>query len=187
MAKARTVLRNLFLVACLFIAACSPQTAVDWMTSDQDRAFALAFVTRIRAADEAGLEPMFDPAVWRESQGSIALGAKEFPPANGETELIGYQFNQNLDGNNQTRREYVLMTHDGRRWTRTSIVTLSLGTQPQKVMGWHVVGTDTIPPDYAALQGMEAVVPWIRGGVVVVIVLIIGGIVVWRRRRRRNS
>jgi hypothetical protein len=182
------LVRKLYLVAaCLFIAACSPQAAIDWMISDEDRGFAIAFVTGIRAADEASLEPMFDPAVWRDSRAQIELAPKEFPRSAGDTELIGYHFNQDLDGNKPGRREYVLITQDGRRWTRTTILTSSLGGRPQKVIGWNVLGTDTIPPDYATLQGMEAAVPWIRGGAAIVLVIIVGGIVMWRRRRRPSG
>ena len=56
----RLALALVFLLA----AACSMRSAIETLTSPEDRAFAQEMVTRLRSGDEAWLQRHFDPALW---------------------------------------------------------------------------------------------------------------------------
>ena len=171
-------------LALILLVSCTQRTMIDAMVSDQDRAFALKFVAEMRQGDDVSLEPLFDPSIWPQSVRQVQNVSAHYPRGAARTELVGYHVNHNLSENNRRTAQYVLMTEDGRRWTRTTIVTVSFGGQPQRVVGWNVIGTNSIPEDYRQFRAMESTLPWIQIGVLLAAFAIIGGALFWYFRRR---
>ena len=178
------------LIFCL--VACSQRTMLDTMSTPEERAFATGVVEKMRAGDLAALEPQFDPGTWQGSRPLLPRAPAEYPRAIGTTELVGYHFNRNvaLSGNSAARNAtlFVLMTTDGRRWTRTSIQTVATNGGRPLIVAWNVQGTDQIPEDYRQYLAMERMIPWMRGAALGT-VLAIAGAAFWfiRRRRMRRS
>lgn len=182
------ILRSLLLSCLMLAAACSMQSAIEKMSSPEDRAFAMRFVDNVRSADEGALKPEFDSELWAKSRAQLALARPLFPPGEGSTRLIGYQIATNLsNGASSTRKEYILVTTDQTHWTRTRLVTLAEGG-PARVVEWNVEGFKEPPPELRMYESMERLVPWLQAGALIGLV---GGIgLVWwlvRRSRRRAA
>lgn len=177
------------LTVLLLLSACTMRSAIDALTSAEDRAFAQAFVDGVRRGDNATLEPMFDPKAWQQSTGRLAQAQRLFPPSLGETELVSFQVSSQIaDGARSASKSYVLVTHDGSHWTTTRIHAQASGDVPQRVVSWQVDGSRDMPGDYRAFQTMNAMAKGAWIGAVIVLILLVGGIVwlVRRGRRRRN-
>lgn len=175
------------LIATALLCACTQRTVINYLTPAEDRAFAFDFVAKMRAADEAGLEAMFVPAAWPQSQPQIQRVPQQFPRSPGNTDLIGFHVNREVGGNNRRLAQYVLMTDDGSRWTRTTIVTLSFGGHEQRVTAWSVIGTDAIPDDYRQFLYTERVWPWIQAGAAGLVIALVVALTSRRRRRREYN
>lgn len=175
------------LIAVTLLCACTQRTVINYMTSAEDRAFAYDFVAKMRAADEAGLEALFVPAAWPQSQPQIQRVPQQFPRSAGDTDLIGFHVNREVGGNNRRVAQYVLMTDDGSRWTRTTIVTLSFGGHEQRVTAWSVIGTDSIPDDYRQFLLTERIWPWIQAGAVGLMIALVVALMNRRWRSREYN
>jgi hypothetical protein len=179
--------RAILLLLALLLGACSMRSAIDALSSPEDRAFAQDFVAKMRRGDVKSLEPVFDPGVWRESEPQFAGAPRLYPPTEGTTELIGYQFNTSSTNGVTTRvKNYTLVTHDASHWTTTVIQTRSDRNGPDRIVGWNVNGGPEMPPLYRQYQSVEAAIPWIRGGAIVALLAAIG-LIVWLVRRSRRK
>jgi len=164
------------------------RSAIEAMTSPEDRAFAQEMVDRLRSGDDDWLRQRFDPALWEQSGKQLAQVPGLYPDVPGTTELVGYNFSTNSTGGGTERsKEYTLVTHGGGRWTVTTIATFSTGG-PDRVVRWSVVPHTSPPPQLTVIETFESALPWIWGTLVAVLVLV-GGLIFWlvRRSRRRRS
>lgn len=181
--------RHLVLLALLMLAgACSMQSAIEKLSSPEDRAFAIRFVDNVRSADEEALKPEFDPELWARSREQLAMARPLFPPGKGSTRLIGYHFATNVtNGASSTRKEFILVTTDQTHWTRTRIVTLAEGG-PARVVEWNVNGSREPPPELVVIETWEKALPWVWAGLAIAL-LGISGLIFWlvRRSRRRAA
>lgn len=180
--------RQLVLPILLMLAACSMESAIEKLSSPEDRAFAMRFVDNVRSGDEEALKPEFDPELWAKSRGQLAQARSLFPPGRGGTRLISYHVATNVtNGASTTTKEFILVTTDQARWTRTRIATLAEGG-PARVVEWNVDGFKEPPPELAMIEAWESALPWVWAGLAIVL---IGGIaLVWwlvSRSRRRDS
>jgi hypothetical protein len=180
--------RHLVLLILLLLGGCSMQTAIEKLSSPEDRAFATRFVDNVRSANEEALKPDFDPELWAKSREQLPLARPLFPPGKGSTRLVGYHIATNVtNGASSTTKEYILVTTDQTHWTRTRIVTLAAGG-PARVVEWNVNGFKEPPPELQMYETMERLAPWLQAGA---LILLIGGIgLVWwlvRRSGRRPA
>jgi hypothetical protein len=179
--------RSLFLALLLLLGACSMRSAIDALSSPEDRAFAQDFVAKMRSGDFDSLQPKFEPRVWEESQPHLARVPSFYPATPGDTELIGYHVQTNTaNGVTSGVKDYTLVTHDGSHWTTTVIRTQSNENGPHLVVGWNVSGSPEMPPAYRQFQSTEAAIPWIQGGAIFGLLLGVG-VAVWLVRRGRRK
>lgn len=180
--------RHFFLLLFLLLGACSMRTALDALSSEQDRAFAQEMVSRLRAGDRAWLERHFDPELWTRSREQVASAPALFPEIGGKTELIGFNMSTNIvDGRTQRSKQFTLATEGGGRWAVTSFQTYSTGG-PDRVVQWSVAPHSERPPEVAMIEAWEAVVPWVWAGMAAVL-LAMTALIFWlvRRSRRREA
>ena len=180
--------RIVVLLLILLAGACSMRSAIEAMSSPEDRAFAEEMVERLRGGDSEWLRARFDPELWERSGKQLALVPDMFPQVPGTTEIVGFNINtSNTGGRVERSKEFTLVTHGGGRWTVTTVATFSSGG-PDRVVRWSVVPHNSAPPELTAIETFEAVLPWIWGTLVVVLALV-GGLIFWlvRRSRRRRT
>ncbi|MDQ4087348.1 MAG: hypothetical protein M3177_04965 [Pseudomonadota bacterium] len=178
--------RHLILVMLALLGACTMRSAINTMTSEQDRAFAQEMVSRLRSADAAWLEQHFDPRLWEQSGKQVAGAPDLFPREPGTTELIGFHVSTNMAaGRTERTKEFSLVTHGGGRWTVTHFRTYSTGG-PDKVVQWSVTPHDAPPPELTMIETWDAAVPWIWAALVTVLAGVVALIVWLVRRSRRN-
>lgn len=180
--------RQLLLLVLLVASACSMRSAIDALTSPEDRAFAQEMVTRLRSGDQAWLEAHFDPQLWSQSAKQFGEVPSLYPAGEAETELIGFNINTNMSGGRTVRnREFTLVTHGGGRWTVTNFRTHSEGG-PDRVVEWRVTPHEQPPPELTMIETWDAMVPWVWAGIVLVLAGV-GALVFWlvRRSRRRHD
>lgn len=169
-------LRALVLFAFALLAACSMRSAIDAMSSPEDRAFAQEVVDHLRRADSAWLQARFEPGLWERTNAQIAQVPELFPTVPGETQLVGYSTNSDFaNGVTESTREFTLITEGGGRWTTTRLMTRSTGG-PTQIVAWYVEPHDQRPPELVFAEGWERVIPWLWGGLIFVL-LLVGGIV----------
>lgn len=179
--------RQLVLVFLALLSACSMRSAIETLTSPEDRAFAQEMANRLRSGDEDWLRQHFDPQLWSQSGKQLAGVPALYPAGEAETELIGFNINTNASGGRTVRnREFTLVTHGGGRWTVTSFRTYSEGG-PDRVVEWRVIPHEQPPPELTMIQTWDAMVPWIWAAVAVVVAAI-AALIFWlvRRSRRRR-
>lgn len=180
--------RALVLVLVALLAACSMRSALDALTSPEDRAFAETMVERLRGGDAEWLEGRFRSDLWEQS-GKDALGASElYPSGEARTEIVGFQISShNSGGATERSKEFTLVTHGGGRWTVTHFRTLSTGG-PDQVVEWRVTPHDRPPPELVMIESWDKAVPWLWATMLVAL-LAAAGLIVWlvRRSRRRQD
>ncbi|HWT12237.1 MAG TPA: hypothetical protein VN231_05755 [Allosphingosinicella sp.] len=179
-----------FLVLMLaLVGACSMRSAINSLTSPEDRAFAQEMVSRLRSGDEAWLEQRFRPDLWVESGKQLGGVPALYPGVPGTTEIVGFNVSTNMaNGRTERNKEFTLVTHGGGRWTVTTFRTFSTGG-PDQVVQWSVVPSDTPPAELTMIESWDAAVPWVWGGLLITL-LAVGGLVFWlvrRSRRRRDA
>ncbi|MGZ8287539.1 MAG: hypothetical protein ACXWUQ_18195 [Allosphingosinicella sp.] len=180
--------RVLITLLCLLISACSMRSAIDAMSSPEDRAFAQEMVVKLRSGDQAWLQQQFSPELWEESGKQLAQVPAMYPEMPGETELVGFNIStSNVNGRRERDRQFTLVTHGGGRWTVTTFRTFASGG-PDRVVQWSVVPHNSPPPELTTLDTMESVLPWFWGGLIFAL-LLVGGLIFWlvRRSRRRSA
>lgn len=182
-------IRSLMAVLALMLAtACSLDTMIENMTSEEDRAMTQSFIDHVRARDMAALGAMIDPDIWKESVAPLEEAATLYPEGGGETRIISYSMNSDGFGDGaRTRKDFVLVTTDERLWTTTEIVTLQEGGDPM-IIGWHVDNANEAPAELEIMENMGTVFLW--AGIIGLVFLIgIVILVVWlvRRSRRKSA
>ena len=178
--------RHLVLLLSLLLAACSMRSAMDALTSPEDRAFAQEMVTRLRSGDEAWLQQRFQPDLWAQSGKQLAGVPQLYPAEPGTTEMIGFNVSTNMTGGRTERnKEFTLVTHGGGRWTVTSFRTFSAGG-PDQVVQWSVVPHNERPPELAMIEGWDAALPWFWGVLIATLLGVIA-LIVWLVRRSRRK
>ena len=180
------VSRVFILLAFALLSACSMRSAIDAMTSPEDRALAQEMVANLREGDEAWLRERFRPDLWEQSGKQLAQVPAMYPDVPGETELISYNFRTNMSGAGTERsKSFTLVTHGGGRWTVTSFTMHSIGG-PDQVVQWSVVPHSSAPPEFTTFQAVETAMPWIQA-VLVIGVLAVIFLLVWLVRRSRRK
>jgi hypothetical protein len=182
-------LRVLAFGLLLLAAACSLRGAIDRLVAPEDKAFAMGFVDEVRRGEmeklRAQLDPN-DPKLWATSLEGLPRARALFPVGVGETRLISYNVATSVGGGSRsTSRSFVLVTTDGRHWTKTNLATFSQGG-PQKIVGWNVQGLAEPPPELVLMDGWEKALPWIRAGAALIVALA-GLLIWWLVRRSRRS
>lgn len=180
--------RRIFLPALLLmtLSACSMRSAIETLSSEQDRAFAQEMVDRLRRGDRAWLQRHFDPSLWIRSAGPLEAAPGMFPREAGTTEIIGSNISANIvNGRTERSKEFTLVTEGGGRWTVTRFRTYSTGG-PEQVVEWRVTPHDSIPPELAMLRAWDRMLPWVWAGLVVTVVGF-GALIVWLVRRSRRK
>lgn len=180
-------MRVLSLVLIVLAGACSLRSAMQAMTSPEDRAFAQAMVDHLRRADSAWLEPQFDPQLWAQSGKRLGQVPAMFPTVPGTTEIVSFSTSTNMtNGRTERDKAFTLVTHGGGRWTVTQFRLHSTGG-PERVVQWSVVPHDTAPPELTMMEAWDRALPWFWGGLLFVLAVSVG-LIVWlvRRSRRRR-
>ena len=178
--------RAFILLIFAFLSACSMRSAINAMTSPEDRALAQDMVRNLRSGNEDWLRERFRPDLWEQSGKQLAEVPGMYPDVPGETELISYNFRTNMSGAGTERsKSFTLVTHGGGRWTVTSFTTHSTGG-PEQVIQWNVVPHSSPPPEFTTFQAVETAMPWIQA-VLVIGVLAVIALIVWLVRRSRRK
>ncbi|MGP1353045.1 MAG: hypothetical protein ACTS1Z_06955 [Parasphingopyxis sp.] len=176
------------LLALGALAACSMDSMIETMTSEEDRAMAQEFVDNIRTGDTAAIESMVDPDVWRNSAGQFEQAADLFPDGEVETRIISYSMNSDgLGEGARTEKEFTLVTTNDAHWTTTRFSTLQRGGDPV-ITSWSVDGSSEPPADLEVMETVGSVFMW-AGIIALVIFVGIVVLIVWlvRRSRRKNQ
>ena len=178
--------RALIVILCALLAACTMRSAINALSSEEDRAFAQQMVERLRAGDAAWLEQRFHPDLWAQSAKQIAGVPGLYPTVPGTTEFVGFNISTNtVNGSTERIREFTLVTHGGGRWTTTSFRTESTGG-PDLVMEWRVTPSSTAPPELTMIETWDRMVPWIWAGLAIVLIGFTV-LIVWLVRRSRRK
>ena len=178
--------RSLLLLLTVLLAACTMRSAINTMTSQEDRAFAQAIVDNLRGGNAPWLQQHFRPDLWRDSAKQMAQVPSMYPGERGTTEIVNFSVSTNIsNGVTERNKEFTLVTEGGGRWTVTRFRTFSSGG-PDQVVQWSVVPHTSPPPEMAVMETWDAMVPWIWGGLLIFIALI-GGLIFWLVRRCRRK
>ena len=180
--------RSFLLILSILLAACTMRSAINTMTSEQDRAFAQAMVDNLRRGNTDWLQQHFRPDLWQQSAKQMAGVPAMFPAETGTTEIVNFSTSTNMtNGRTERNREFTLVTHGGGRWTVTRFRIYSDGGRDQ-VVAWSVVPHSTAPEELTVIQAWDSIVPWIWAGLVI-LVAAVGGLIFWlvRRSRRRRD
>lgn len=156
-----SIMRNaIILLFAGLLTACSMQGMIETMTSEEDRAMVQEFVGNIQTRDNAALQAMVDPDIWKESADQFEQAASMFPEGDSETQIIAYSVHTtNLGENARTTKEFTLVTTDEAHWTTTTISTLRDGG-PQLITAWNVESTSERPADLEAMETVGQVFMW---------------------------
>lgn len=169
------------------LAACSMRSAMNAMTSEEDRAFAQAMVDNLRGGNQEWLERHFEPQLWQESAKQLGEVPALYPTVPGTTELVSYNFNSsNVGGGAERSQEFTLITEGGGRWAVTRFRTFAAGGAAPRVVQWSVVPHTTAPAELTMLRAMDRAVPWMRAGAGFVLLLVAGIVVLIVRSNRRK-
>jgi hypothetical protein len=179
--------RLLILLLAGLLAACTMRSAIQTMTSEEDRAFAQEMVDRLRTADADWLQGQFDTSLWEQSAKQVGQAPDLYPEVPGETDIISFSVSSGTtNGSFERRKEFTLVTHGGGRWTVTHFRTLSTGG-PDRVVEWRVTPHSAPPPELTMIETWDRMVPFVWAGVLIVLIGV-GALIFWlvRRSRRRK-
>ena len=178
--------RPLCLLLIVLASACSLRSAIQTMTSPEDRAFAQAMVDNLRSGNAAWLEQHFAPELWQRSAKEMSDVPGRFPSERGTTEIINFSVSTNVaNGRTERDKAFTLVTHGGGRWTVTAFRTYATGG-PDRVVDWSVVAHSAPPPELAMMEAWDKALPWIWGGLLFVLAAIVA-LIVWLVRRSRRK
>jgi len=180
--------RWLLVLGALTASACSLETAINAMTSAEDRQFAQDFVANVKSGNEAWLAARTDPQLRADIGAGLKQAAAAIPPDPSTTRLVAYHVATNsVAGGASTRRQrFTLVTEGGGRWSVTEFETLAEGG-PARIVAWRVMPRATRPPELEAFELSERMVPWIwatLAGLAAVLVGILWAYLRYRRRKR---
>ena len=183
--------RGFVLLLILLLGACSLRSAMNAMTSPEDRAFAQATVDNLRSGNQAWLQQHFRADLWQESGKQLGSVPALYPSVPGTTELVSYSVASSNVGSASSERnqEFTLVTEGGGRWTVTKFRTFATGRGAAQIVQWSVVPHTSEPSELTVLRTMDRAVPWFWGGAAFVLLLVAGIVVLIVRsnRRKRDS
>ena len=178
--------RSLCLLLIVLVGACSLRSAIQTMTSPEDRAFAQAMVDNLRSGNAAWLEQHFAPDLWQQSAKEMSEVPARFPRERGTTEIVNFSVSTNVtNGRTERDKAFTLVTHAGGRWTVTSFRTHSTGG-PDRVVEWSVVPRSTQPEELQMMEAWDRALPWVWGGLLFVLAALVA-LIVWLVRRSRRK
>ena len=178
--------RGLFLSLVLLLGACSMRSALNTLTSPEDRAFAEQMVEHLRRGDEAWLRQQFRPDLWEQSVKQLGEARGLYPTVPGTTEIIGFNVSTRIaNGRTERDRQFTLVTHGGGRWTVTTFRTLSSGG-PDQVVAWNVTPHSSEPTELAVINAWDRMVPWLWA-LGLLVLAGIGALVFWLVRRSQRK
>ena len=180
--------RTLMLAFLFLLGACTMESAIQSLTSEEDRAFAHGMVDNLRSGNSAWLESRFEPSLWAQSAKQVAGAPDLYPDGEAETRIVSFNVSSSMtNGRTERNKEFTMVTHGGGRWTVTFFRTYSSGGQ-DRVVEWRVTPHSSAPPELAMIETWDRMVPWIWAGVLIVLTGVVA-LVVWlvRRSRRRHD
>ena len=179
-------LRAVLLGLILLLGACSMRSALNALTSPEDRAFAEQMVQRLRQGDEAWLRERFRADLWAQSAKQIGQAPALYPSVPGTTEITSFNVSTRVtNGRTERERQFTLVTHGGGRWTVTTFRTYAAGG-PDQVVQWSVTPHSSEPPELAMMNAWESMLPWVWTGAILVLAGI-GLLIIWLVRRSRHK
>lgn len=182
-------LRGLALLGAMLMAgACSMETALNVMSSPEERQFAQDFASNLHAGNEAWFQERMEKETWEQSQSDLKAARAYFPGARGETMITGFEFSDNRDASGQTRNvSYTLVTESGGRWVETKFLTVARGGGAPRITAWEAIPHNTRPAGLRLMEASEKAVPWIRAvliGILAIVIGIVWAIVRYNKRKR---
>jgi hypothetical protein len=178
--------RPLCLLLIVLAGACSLRSAIETMTSPEDRAFAQSMVDNLRSGNAAWLEQHFAPELWQQSAKEMSDVPGRFPSERGTTEIVNFSVSSSItNGRSERSKAFTLVTHGNGRWTVTAFRTHSTGG-PDRVVEWRVEPRSTPPEELRMMEAWDRVLPWVWGGFLFA-VLALGGLIFWLVRRSRRK
>ena len=180
------------LFGVLALAGCSMETAINAMSTAEDRQFAQDFVANVRAGNEDWLEQHMLPGHWAQSRNMVEARKGLFGAGGpGTTTLVGYQVSAMQAGRVSTRTvSFTLITETDRSWTETRFNAISENGGPLLVSDWLVLPHGGRPPALNMFETSKKAVPWLWGFSVALIlglVAIVWAVVRSRRRKREAA
>ncbi len=172
-------------------AGCSFQATVDAMV-DSERQAAIIADARQLCENAAGMQPKFEPQLWRETQQQLPALAAECPPDAADYALTTYRFNTNATAGAGTvmQEDAVIVAGPASSaaaagpWSEIALTYVSENARPAKIIGWQIRKTAEKPASLGIVESWDASVMWVRLGGGIVLALLVGG-VIWLVRRRR--
>lgn len=183
-------LRGLIALAVLLAAgACSLETAINAMSSEEDRQFAQDVVANLRSGNEQWLAAQWEESAWSQRQGDVKRFGALLRDTPGAAKLAGYQVNSSTgSGSGSSRSQaFTLVAEGSGRWVTTRIETLHRNGGPRRIVAWNAAASDVRPPELAMFETSEKAVPFLWGlGALAVagLIAIVVGYVRYRRRKR---
>lgn len=163
------------------------RSALNALTSPEDRAFAMDMVDHLRRGDEAWLRQRFRPDLWEQSAKQIGQAAGLYPTVPGTTEIIGFNVStRTANGRTERDRQFTLVTQGGGRWTVTSFRTYSSNGGPDQVVEWNVTPHTTEPTELTMMNAWDRLLPWFWAGAILILAGI-GALIYWLVRRSRRK
>jgi len=179
--------RAVAFVMFLFLSACSMRTAMEAISSPEDRAFADRMVRSLRSGDRNWLEQQFDAGLWKQSAGQLDEASRLYPDVPGTTEMIGFHIATNtVNGVTERTREVTMVTHGNGRWTITAYRTHARDG-PDRVVEWRVTPYDSAPPELVMIETIDRLMPWLWAGLVLGLLIAAGIILLIVRANQRRQ
>ncbi|HEY0011287.1 MAG TPA: hypothetical protein VGB79_00370 [Allosphingosinicella sp.] len=180
------------LLGVLALSGCSMETAINAMSTAEDRQFAQDFVANVRAGDEGWLEQHMHPGLWARTSNMVAARKGLFGEGGpGTTTLVGYQVSAMQSGGRSSRTvSFTLITETGRSWTETRFEAVSENDGPLLVSDWLVLPHGRRPAALNMFETSKKAVPWLWGfsiALILGLVAIVWAVVRSRRRRREAA
>ncbi|HEX8194503.1 MAG TPA: hypothetical protein VF552_16565 [Allosphingosinicella sp.] len=186
-------LRSLIALAALLAAgACSLETAINAMSTEQDRQFAQDVVANLRSGNEQWLAAQWDESEWARRRGDVKRFSRLLADVPGPPRLVAYRLNSSIAAGSGTTRSqgFALVTEGPGRWVTTRMETVERSGGPRRIVRWDVAASAERPPELAMFETSEKAVPFLWGlGALALagLVATVWGYVRYRRRKRETA
>ena len=176
------------LAAMLTFGGCSLETAIDAMSSEQDRRFAQDVVSNLRAGNAKWLEARSQGGFWSRHGGEVQRFGGFLQESPGETKLVGYQMSRRTaSGSGSSRSQaFVLVSKGLGRWVVTHLETLEENGGPRRIVALRVAPRSEAPPELVMFDASEKAVPYLWGIAAAFVAMLIAILWAWLRFRRRK-
>jgi hypothetical protein len=170
----------------LLLAACSMRQALNVVTSEEDRAFALEVTEKLREGDASWLQERFSGDLWAMSGTELARAPSLFPRIRGETEIVSAEISSQISAGMTAReRAFTLVTSGEGEWTVTRFRTFSDGG-PERIVQWRVTRHRSPPPELLLYHGFDRTMRWLAiAGPALLLAAI--ALIFWLLRRSRRD